>query len=437
MEPLKKVQVEGFLMSADVQELFGNLDELCYVSYTFCKDFLASLLKDMGPTCFGSTAALISAFERLTKHSRNGEVYHRYCLNYSNALAHLENVRKQHEEFGEFDKWCSQDPRCNRLQLTDLLVAPMQHWTKMPLLLKEIRKYTENTEERMQLTESIEDVEKSLEQLNDKMKWVKNFERVLEIQHQIVWPSISETDPKSFIPEFLKSTLSQQPCERLLASPKRHLMYEGPVTLVEQSKGQEMYIFLFDDIFLLTKLKKSHRKKTSVVDQNPNNYKADASPGTYTVYRQPISLDRFSLHDVGPAEAQANGLKNAFVIVQITRFQQIVGIYTFQAPSETAKAAWLDNLREAKEKYNGDRNASRHNSFKENLNPSNTGAVSQTLTVTPQLVPDSRNSPRLVKKRSEMRRIHERSQTIDMSGYGTLPKSFVQHKTKSVDSVYL
>jgi len=32
MEPLKKVQVEGFLMFAEPQDLFGNLDELCYVS---------------------------------------------------------------------------------------------------------------------------------------------------------------------------------------------------------------------------------------------------------------------------------------------------------------------------------------------------------------------------------------------------------------------
>ena len=32
MEPLKKVQVEGHLMFAEPHELFGNLDELCYVS---------------------------------------------------------------------------------------------------------------------------------------------------------------------------------------------------------------------------------------------------------------------------------------------------------------------------------------------------------------------------------------------------------------------
>ena len=33
----------------------------------------------------------------------------------------------------------------------------------------------------------------------------------------------------------------------------------------------------------------------------------------------------------------ASGLKNAFVLVQISRFQQIIGVYTLQAPTETAK----------------------------------------------------------------------------------------------------
>ena len=42
MEPLKKAQVEGFLMFAEPEVLFGNLDELCSVSKKmrhFLKDF--------------------------------------------------------------------------------------------------------------------------------------------------------------------------------------------------------------------------------------------------------------------------------------------------------------------------------------------------------------------------------------------------------------
>ena len=35
----------------------------------------------------------------------------------------------------------------------------------------------------------------------------------------------------------------------------------------------------------------------------------------------------------------ANGLRNAFVLVQISRFQQIIGVYTLQAPTEIAKVS--------------------------------------------------------------------------------------------------
>ena len=37
--------------------------------------------------------------------------------------------------------------------------------------------------------------------------------------------------------------------------------------------------------------------------------------------------------------AAATGLKNAFVIVQISRFQQIIGVFTLQAPTEALKVS--------------------------------------------------------------------------------------------------
>jgi hypothetical protein len=36
------------------------------------------------------------------------------------------------------------------------------------------------------------------------MKWLKNFERLLEIQRNIVWPSVMDMEPKSYVPECLK-----------------------------------------------------------------------------------------------------------------------------------------------------------------------------------------------------------------------------------------
>ena len=40
------------------------------------------------------------------------------------------------------------------------------------------------------------------------MKWLKNFDRLLEIQRSIVWPSVLELDPKQYFPEFLKVTIT-------------------------------------------------------------------------------------------------------------------------------------------------------------------------------------------------------------------------------------
>ena len=39
------------------------------------------------------------------------------------------------------------------------------------------------------------------ENLEAKMKWLKNFERVQTIQQQIMWQPITEMEPRAFIPE--------------------------------------------------------------------------------------------------------------------------------------------------------------------------------------------------------------------------------------------
>ncbi len=60
------------------------------------------------------------------------------------------------------------------------------------------------------------------------MKWLKNFERLLEIQRNIVWPSVLDLE-KQYVPDFLKTALSRQPCERLIVSPRRQILLEGPL----------------------------------------------------------------------------------------------------------------------------------------------------------------------------------------------------------------
>ena len=75
---------------------------------------------------------------------------------------------------------------------------------KVPLLLKEIESKTEDPVEKEAINKILQSKESSLRDLDDKMKWLKNFDRLLEIQRSIVWPSVLELDPKQYFPEFLK-----------------------------------------------------------------------------------------------------------------------------------------------------------------------------------------------------------------------------------------
>lgn len=162
-------------------------------------------------------------------------------------------------------KWCNRDPRCKKLQLTDLLVTPVQHVMRIPLLLKEIESKTYQSDEKRIIQSIIEQQEHSLRELDDKMRWLKNFERLLEIQRNILWPSVLDMDPKVFVPEFLKSFLQKQPCERLIVSPRRQIILEGPLMIMDSGKSIEMYVFLFDDLLLITRRKKGLGKKVRII----------------------------------------------------------------------------------------------------------------------------------------------------------------------------
>lgn len=358
MEPLKKVQVEGYVMFAEPEVLFGNLDELCCVTYAFCKEFASLLVSQVGSDGELPVMRIMSSVFDPNSASGSGgstagvaKAFHRYALNYINALNYLETLRR-HQEFCEFEKWCNKDPRCNKLQLTDLLVSPVHHIMKVPLLLKEIEAKTEDPLEKLTINKILKMKESSLRELDDKMKWLKNFERLLEIQRNVVWPGVMELEPKQYYPEFLKTALMKQPCERLIVSPRRQILMEGPLQLLDSGKPTEMFVILFDDMLLITRRKKALSKKKSSITENwPCNMKNNDVSLKYIIYKQPLSLDRFFIHDVNTSEASLTKLENSFILISLNRFQQIIGVHTLQAFSEQIKMTWLMKLQEAQDQW--------------------------------------------------------------------------------------
>ncbi|XP_072027482.1 uncharacterized protein [Amphiura filiformis] len=356
-EPLRALQVENFLMYAEPSKLFANIDELYQVSAAFCRE-LVKLLLGLGKSkpVFAQTEAVVDAFKSFDSHLC--PAYQRYCMNYSGALHYLEMLKRR-DDFSEFLKLCEQDRRCKRLQLNDLLVAPIQHVTKYPLLLKDIRERTEDENERALLTTTIQTVENALNELDGKVKWLSNFERLRELQQLIQWPTMEEADSKMGLPDFLRDQVAKMSKNNLLASTKRTLLHEGPLNILENGKPTETYVFLFDDMILLTKQRKAqtHKKKsiTSIPSENspqpgtPVSRRKDAF--IYIVHKPQLPLDRLDIMELDQQKATANGLKNAFVLIQMNRYQQVTAAYTLMSQEESTKSSWLSQLRGAKDKW--------------------------------------------------------------------------------------
>lgn len=172
------------------------------------------------------------------------------------------------------------------------------------------------------------------EQLDEKIKRLFNFDRLRQLQKQVHWPTVMEMNPSSYIPNKLKDSLSQQPCVELLANPKRTLLKEGPVAMIEHDKRLDLYMFLFDDVLLLTKCKKKPPKKSAL-----SLHKSPTDGWEFKVCKQPIPLDRVCILDI---EKPENGLeKHAWLVVHTTRFRQIIGAYTLQAANDATKVSSL------------------------------------------------------------------------------------------------
>ncbi|KRZ50565.1 Pleckstrin homology domain-containing family G member 7 [Trichinella nativa] len=287
-EPLKKCQVDGDFLAVEPDILFGNLEEICQ---------------------FFKNASIVDA-------------YHTYCVNYKTALEYLENLRKTDDRFAILEKVCTGDLRCKRLQLEDFLISPLQRITRLPILIREVLKFTKDEQEIEILQTILDTIQESLQSIDESIKWLHNFERLQELQRQLIWPTLTEMDSKAYIPEILRETVSRQFCESSIAHPNRQLMHEGLLYCIENQKPSEVYLFLFNDMLLKA---------------NPENWAGNACK--FVVQHQPVPLDSCVFCDIGPKDSK--DVKHAFALLHVTRFSQLIALYTLHAPTKECKETWI------------------------------------------------------------------------------------------------
>nr|XP_025044438.1 pleckstrin homology domain-containing family G member 7 [Pelodiscus sinensis] len=355
LNTLKYLQTNEFLLDVDLWGLFANLEELIQVSLSFVTDFF-KIVKDH-VTASDSSLDFLSV---LTKYFQGNlcQTHQIYCLHYTSAVFYLENL-KQREDFGIYLKWCEQKEQCNRLHLPELLVAPLHRLTRYPLLLYNIWKRSSDATQKASIHSIKEKVEKSIRDLEGKVKWLDNFQKFRQLQEIIIWPPLWDRDKRFFIPEYLKHILRENMSENILSSNTRELLREGRLTLAESTRILDVYLFLFNDFLLITKTKRNKKKyggsDTGLIPVcpsfSPELQSLIKDGGSCTVLDQPIPLDRLTLKTIDPFHVTVLGLQNAFVIQHENRYQQCIGVFLLQAQTEMVKRTWMSQIEIAISNY--------------------------------------------------------------------------------------
>ncbi|XP_035763052.1 pleckstrin homology domain-containing family G member 7 [Neolamprologus brichardi] len=319
---LTNLQVTHCLTDIDSWRLFANLNELCLVSSGFLNSLLR-VIKNMLEITEGGSPTLLDllgkAFQESICHCLQT-----YCLNYSTALLYLDSL-KPREDFGTYVKWCERSKQCRRLHLRDLLVAPLQRLTRYPLLLRNIAKRCQKEDETRGLELIAEQVDKS----------ILFFLLFLLTMNQFL----------DSCPSNLKHLLKAVTLDNLISH--RSLLHEGKLVLTENAKLIDVYMFLFDEFLLITKMKRN-KKRSVGPEQNPlKNLELDQmlkEGCTFTVLDQPISLDRLQLRNIDQLNASSSGLPHSFIVMHQNRYQQCIGAFILQAASEAVKRVWMSKI---------------------------------------------------------------------------------------------
>uniref|UniRef100_A0AAV2L567 PH domain-containing protein n=1 Tax=Knipowitschia caucasica TaxID=637954 RepID=A0AAV2L567_KNICA len=186
--------------------------------------------------------------------------------------------------------------------------------------------------------------------LEGKVKWLDNYQKVKQLRDALVWLPVWEREKRAFVPENLKHLLKAVTLENLITH--RSLLHDGKLLLTENTKLLDVYLFLFDEFLLITKIKRN-KKRSAGPDQNPlrlpQNQELEQllkENCSFTVVDQPLSLDRVQVKNIHQLNT-TSGLPQSFIIMHQNRYQQCIGAFILQAPSETAKRVWMSKVEDA------------------------------------------------------------------------------------------
>ncbi|SCV70541.1 BQ2448_1935 [Microbotryum intermedium] len=221
-------QLQTVIPTKALQVIFANIEDILLFDTIFLSE-----LEDRQRT---ARLYIDTIGDIVKKHVRGYECYRGYCVNQANAARTLDDLKRSHPQLRAF----LEGSRIKGLELEHFLLEPMQRVTRLPLLLRQILRYTEDDHtDQALLTRSLEISESILGAINEAVRAHENEERlvhlsdVLEFSHSI------------------EARLDLTAPTRLMGP--RRLLKEDRVT--KARSGRKLNVYLFNDLLIFTETK--------------------------------------------------------------------------------------------------------------------------------------------------------------------------------------
>ncbi|CAG9781805.1 unnamed protein product [Diatraea saccharalis] len=329
------LQDSGKLLDVDTERLFSNIPDVLNASLCFWEITIYPMLVDAHEKGVPFNTELMAA--GFCRFRDLFQPYEKYVKEQTKALDYLRSL-SSNTDFMTYLTWCHGHKSCNRLQLSDIMVKPMQRLTKYSLILRRIITHTDTEPERTNLIVMESFAKNYVLDLNRSIRQREELEKLDALSNSIDIYEIDFKDEEMerYFRMFAQLNL-KAPMVNCLPTHSRTLIHQGDLRFRDNVKEYEVRAFLLTDMLLICKK----------LSKN--------SPHPYKQIRPKYMVDKmqhFPKYTSRPNSKEISGL--LFVILD-----DVGTAYQIFALSESAKDTnphatlklWDQKLKEAKLTY--------------------------------------------------------------------------------------
>ncbi|XP_076365471.1 pleckstrin homology domain-containing family G member 5-like isoform X11 [Tachypleus tridentatus] len=335
---LRILQSIGILNEVDIDKVFSNIQDVYTSNHKLWINHILPMLNASRTTKRPLNPVLMK--DGFLQCVNLFQPYTQYCTELSFRVEYVKKRHQENEFFKAYVAWCETKKECDRLQLSDLLIKPMQRLTKYPLLLNAILKKTDNKEQVCALVEmkrSIEMFVLSVDTIMLRQNEKKRLDSICDrIESYDVIDNNNEELEKAMREHgslHLDLTCPMPACD---SQQTRQLIKEGAAIKLRDSSANkvEVYCFLFTDMFLVCKPVGRRGDKVRII-------------------RQPYLIEKLIVQELSDG--------GGFMVVYLNEFRVAVAAFILYTHDPRN---WLENIKKAQQAYQeAKRNSKQTSSF--------------------------------------------------------------------------